>query len=369
MRIAVGMSGGIDSTVTAFLLQKAGHEVIGLTMAIWDGLYSVSKSGKSACYSPNEAEELESLARLVSKLGIEHHVIPLAREYRDNVLEYFRQEYLSGRTPNPCAVCNRKVKFELLLARAQASGIKIDMFATGHYARVGYDAGKERFLLRKGCDPTKDQSYFLARLNQQQLAHALFPLGNLKKSYVRKIACEAGFLELVNQPESQDFIGADGYSQLFEGINTQPGHIVNLDGKVIGTHKGIMYYTVGQRKGISRGGTSEPMYVLKIDPHENIIVVGPYKKLQADGLIANQINWIAIEKLESSMKANVKIRSTSRETPARLYPESSDRGESVRAIFDIPQPAVTPGQLAVFYDGDIVLGSGWIVSAIQKKEK
>lgn len=368
MRIAVGMSGGIDSTVTAFLLQKAGHEVIGLTMAIWDGVHSASKSGKSACYNSNEPEEIEALTRLVSRLGIEHHVIPLAKEYRDNVLEYFRQEYLSGRTPNPCAVCNRKIKFELLLTRAQESGIKFDMFATGHYARVGYDAEKQRFLLRKGCEPSKDQSYFLAQLNQQQLARVLFPLGNLKKSDVRKIACEAGFSELANQPESQDFTGADGYSYLFKGINTQPGCIVDVDGKVIGNHNGIIYYTIGQRKGVSRGGTSEPMYVLKIDPHENIIVVGPYKKLQADGLIANQINWIAIKKLESSMKVSIKIRSTSRETSAWLYPEKLEGEEGLRVIFDVPQPAVTPGQLAVFYDGDVVLGSGWIVSAIQNEK-
>lgn len=360
--IAVGMSGGIDSTMTAALLLRQGYKVVGLTMQVWDGSLAIPDEGRSGCYGPGEARDLEAAQMLAARLGIPHHIIPMADDYRTEVLDYFREEYRAGRTPNPCVKCNRTMKFGLLLERARAMGIEFDRFATGHYARVEFSAEKNRYLLRKGRDPEKDQSYFLARLSQDQLSQVMFPLGDLTKDAVRKLATDIGWTDLVEKPESQNFIESKHYGVLFGNEASQPGPILDVNGKRIGTHEGIVHYTVGQRKGLNLGGNPTPLYVISVDSCSNTIIVGTKENLYSHILHAHDLNWIGgtlPSPNSPPLSIHARIRQQHHEAPATLIadPENSD---AVTVTFQTPQMSITPGQTVVFYEGDIVLGSGII---------
>lgn len=353
MNIAVGMSGGVDSSVAALLLHKQGHQVTGLTMKIWrEGAPAPGLKG-NACYGPEEKEDIDATKRLCDSLGVPHHVIDCSNEYERIVLDYFRGEYRSGRTPNPCIRCNQQVKFGILPAMAIKSGIAFDAFATGHYARVEKDDATGRYLLKKGIDPKKDQSYFIYRLSQEQLAIALFPLGALRKEEVRAIARDAG-LAVHDKEESQDFYSGR-YSDII-GEENRPGDITDSSGKVLGSHKGIWNYTVGQRKGLGIA-FFEPLYVLRIDAENNRIVVGTEAETRQSSFTVTDCAWSAIAGLDAPLTVTVKIRSATH--PAEATVEPVDHG-TVRVTFIAPHSGITPGQSAVFYKGDIVLGGGII---------
>jgi len=356
--IAVGLSGGVDSSVAAYLLKQQGYHVIGLTMQIWDGSLPLPDEGRSGCYGPGEPRDIEAARTLAGKLGIPHHVIPLAPEYGSEVLDYFRKEYRAGRTPNPCVRCNRTMKFGLLLDRARAMGIAFDQFATGHYARVEQDRASGRWQLRRSLDVAKDQTYFLSRLSQSQLSQVLFPLGGLTKPEVKAIARELGWDDVADKPESQNFIESKDYGVLFSDREQTPGPIVDTHGKALGQHRGIVHYTVGQRKGLGIGGTADPLYVVRLDACANTVVVGAYSDLFANRLSASDLNWIGLESAPvKPLKVQAKIRQQHKEATATLQ---GTEFEQVEMRFEEPQMSITPGQVVVFYDNDLVLGSGII---------
>jgi tRNA-uridine 2-sulfurtransferase len=357
-KVALGMSGGIDSTMSALLLMEQGYEVIGLTMSIWDGSIPIIEATKSGCFGPGEAEDLIAAKEACLKLGIEHHVIPLQGEYKDNVLDYFCSTYLDGKTPNPCVVCNQRMKFGFLPQRARQMGLEFDFFATGHYVRSGYNEQTGRWEIRKAVDKTKDQSYFLAFLLQEQIASTLFPLGGMKKSELRKYAIDHGFEYLTLKKESQDFLETDDYSVLFEKDTFHSGEIIDHNGKVVGTHKGLINYTIGQRKNIGISGMAEPYYVIAIDTANNRLYVGPQELLFHDHLTADKLNWVALSGLDQQRQAEAKIRLAHEAAPCIMTPLHDGR---IEVVFNEPQLSITPGQAVVFYDGDILLGGGIII--------
>ena len=353
MKIAVGMSGGVDSSVAAFLLKKEGHDVVGITMKIWRGDRAGHAPKGNACYGPEEIEDIEQTRALCRMLGIGYHVIDCSEQYETIVLEYFRKEYRSGRTPNPCIRCNQEVKFGVLPGLAKKTGLLFDKFATGHYAQVGYDDHRKRWLLKKGIDGRKDQSYFLYRLSQEQLASTLFPLGEKRKNEVRTIAKEAG-LPVHDKEESQDFYSSH-YGDIIGQVD-RPGDIVDASGKVLGKHEGIWNYTVGQRKGLGIA-YAEPLYVLSIDVAKNRIVAGTEKETRRSAFTVVDCSWIAFEKPAGAYTAKVKIRSATPEAVADIEPLNSN---SVNVVFEEPHSGITPGQSAVFYDNEVVIGGGII---------
>lgn len=359
MKIAVGMSGGVDSSAAALLLKKEGHDVIGVTMKIWKGgAAGHTPKGGNSCYGPDEAEDIELIKKVCAAIGIEHKEIDCTEQYERIVLENFRNEYLAGRTPNPCIRCNREIKFGVLPKLAKEAGLRFDRFATGHYARTAFDTGSGRWLLMKGLDSRKDQSYFLYRLSQEQLSTVLFPLGTMRKDEVRAIAKDAG-LWVHDKEESQDFYSGD-YSDIIGGEN-RPGDIVDVSGKVLGKHMGIWNYTVGQRKGLGIA-FREPLYVLSIDALKNRVVVGTEKETLRSVFTVNDCAWVAFEKPEVPFNAKVKIRSATPEKEAGIELFEKD---TVKVILREPHSGITPGQSSVFYDGDRVIGGG-IINSIER---
>ena len=360
--VAVGMSGGVDSTMAAYILKNKGYEVTGITMRIWQGEGIAQESVRSGCYGPGEVYDTQVARQACERLGISHHVVDLSQEYKSQVLDNFSHEYLGGRTPNPCVLCNPLVKFGALLEKATELGINFDFFATGHYARIDYDKTRDRYLLKKAADLKKDQSYFLYRLNQSQLKRSLFPLGEFIKEQIKELAKEAGFSDIADKPESQDFIDGGIYKSLFSEPDRRKGEIVDLDGKVLGFHHGIINFTIGQRKGISIGGSKEPLYVLGIDAQKNQIVVGPKDKLAVDRLTAIYPNWIAFDKLDGRLEASARLRSHQKEIPCVIFPKDEN---SVEVQFTLSQFSATPGQSIVFYHDDMIIGGGIIQSTHQ----
>jgi len=365
--VAVGLSGGVDSAVAAALLLDQGYSVLGLTMKIWSGAISLPAGAKDGCYGPNEAQDVEACEELCRKLGIEYRALDLCVEYEHHVLDYFRAEYLAGRTPNPCIICNNELKFGFLTERAQALGLNFEYFATGHYARIGKD-GAGRSRLRTALDQGKDQSYFLYRLSEEKLGRVLFPLGELSKSQVREIARRLG-LDVADKPESQDFVAGGDYSPLFAGSEIASGDIVDAAGRTLGRHRGLPYYTIGQRKGLGIGasasaasGDCEALYVIALDPGKNQVVVGPNRGLFADGLVASDFLLHSPTKAEFSLRGFAKLRQNQKPVPCSL--EAPGDG-SARISFEESQRALAPGQSVVVYDAEgFVLGGGIIERAL-----
>ena len=350
------MSGGVDSAVAAALLKELGFEVTGVTLKLFSNELTGPDSPQRACCSLTDVEDARGAAY---KLGIDHFVFNFGDEFKRDVIARFADAYLEGRTPNPCIDCNRYIKFSKLIERARLLGM--DAVATGHYARVERDGGTGRWLLRKSADPLKDQTYVLAMLTQEQLSRTLFPLGGLTKTEVRALAAARGFLN-AEKPDSQDicFVPDGDYAAFIEntlGRVRGPGDFVDLRGRVLGTHRGITYYTVGQRRGL-RLSSDRPLYVVRKDAATNTVVVGDEADLYSTAMTVADLNFIAVETVTSPRRAAVKTRYSQKETAATLYPPEDGR---MAVVFDKPQRAVTPGQAAVFYDGDLVLAGGTIV--------
>jgi len=360
--VAVAMSGGVDSSTAAALLKEEGYEVIGLTMHLWD--QTQDGRGKfGRCCSP---EDIHDARRVADQIGIPHYVINLRKAFAEEVVDYFVAEYLKGRTPNPCVLCNEKIKFDLLLRKAEELGAKA--LATGHYARIELCSSPKkplRYLLRRGKDRNKDQSYFLFSMTQEQMSKVLFPLGEKSKAEVRQQALKLG-LRVAKKAESQEicFVPDDDYRRFVEKRKgreiSQPGEIVNRDGKVLGFHRGLHSYTIGQRRGLGIAAP-HPYYVLALDAERNRVVAGKKEELIAHGLVASGVNWISFPRLEGEVEALVQIRHRHPGTPAILSPLDMGR---VKVDFKIPLNSVTPGQAAVFYLEDEVLGGGWIERAL-----
>ena len=353
MKIAVGLSGGVDSAVAALLLKQQGHEVVGVTMKIWRDEEAKTPVRGNACYGPEEAEDIELATKLAAILSIPYHTLDCAAEYEDIVLRYFKDEYKSGRTPNPCIRCNHEVKFGVLPRMAMQAGITFDKFATGHYVRQSFDSATNRYRLLTAIEKRKDQSYFIYRLSQEQLATTLFPLGELTKQEVRKIAFEGG-LPVHDKEESQDFYSGS-YSDII-GEASRQGDIVDKAGRKLGTHQGIWNYTIGQRKGL---GISypEPLYVLSLDAQENRVVVGTEADTKSTTFVVTDCAWSALPRLDTTLDVTVKIRSSSPAVEATVEPLENN---ACRVKFFSPHSAVTPGQSAVFYSGDVLLFGGII---------
>lgn len=350
-RVVVAMSGGVDSSLTAALLVREGYEVIGVTMRLSDEGREADERG---CCTLQAADDARSVAAL---LDIPHYVLNFKALFQETVVDYFVGEYARGRTPNPCIACNRRVKFEGLLQRA----LELDapLVATGHYARIERDAAG-RYLLKKGVDAAKDQSYVLYHLNQRTLRHFLMPLGAYTKAQTRRLAAELG-LPVADKPESQEicFVPDDDYKAYLRAHAPEalrPGEIVDRAGKALGRHEGVPLYTVGQRRGLGIAAP-RPLYVTELDAARNRVVVGEVEDLFSRALIAAELNWIAIDTPAAPLVVRAKVRYGAREGRATVYPL---RGGAVKVVFEEPQRAVTPGQSVVFYDGDSVVGGGII---------
>jgi tRNA-specific 2-thiouridylase len=353
------MSGGVDSSVAALLVARSGCRVLGATMRIYDvsvGEELAAGCAPGACYGPDEEQDAATARGVCQAIGIPFVEVDLRAEYRSRVLDYFSREYRAGRTPNPCVRCNQELKFGLLVEKLAArAGAHVDAFATGHYARVSRDPRSGRYTLRAGIEAAKDQSYFLCMLTQEQLSRTEFPLGSMRKAEVRELARAAG-LAVHDRPESQDFAAGDYRSIVRPAAAAAEGPFRRSDGRVVGTHRGIWAYTVGQRRGLGIG-SGEPLYVTGIDAATNTVFVGPAAELERTRLLTGAVNWVSIAPPAGPLRAAVKIRSQQEPAPAGVVPRADGTAE---VVFDVPQRAVAPGQWAVFYDGDLLLGGAVI---------
>lgn len=355
-KVVIGMSGGVDSSVSALLLKQQGYDVIGITMNIWQR-QDDEKVCEKACCAVNAVDDARAVA---NKLGIPYYNMNFRDEFKKDVIDYFVDQYIHGKTPNPCIACNKYLKFEKLLEKAKTL-FDADYIATGHYAKVEYNEKTDRYYLRESATLKKDQTYALYNLSQEQLKHIIFPLGEYTKDEVRQIARDNNLIN-ANKHDSQEicFVEDNDYAKFIkEKYNYIPkkGEFVDESGNVLGKHEGIINYTIGQRRGIGIS-FKKPMYVLKVNVDNNKVVLGEESKLYTDTLICTNINLMPVEKLTEPMEVTAKIRYSAKKAEATIYP--IDNGD-LKVVFNEPQRAITPGQAVVFYDGDIVLGGGTII--------
>lgn len=361
-RVLVAMSGGIDSSLTAVLLHEQGYEVIGMTMKTWDYASSGSTKKETGCCSLDSINDARNIA---VTLGFPHYILDIREEFGDYVIDYFTDEYMAGRTPNPCVLCNTHIKWDALLRRADKLGC--DYIATGHYANVREENG--RYVISKGKDENKDQSYALWGVSQESLSRTLLPLGQITKPEIRAMAQERGFTELVTKSESYEicFIPDNDYrgflKRRVENLEEKvgKGEFVLEDGTVVGHHQGYPFYTIGQRKGLGIA-LGYPVYVTEIQKDTNRVVLGTFDELNRDGMYVNKLNMVKYPKLDDRMDTLTKVRYNDSGHPAII----EQAGDTMKVYFGKGVRAIAPGQAAVFYEGDDVIGGGWIVSSFQQ---
>lgn len=354
-KVVVGMSGGVDSSVAAYLLKEQGYDVIGVTMRIWQEERDDSDSGNQGCCGISAVDDAR---RVADRLGIPYYVMDFRKEFKEKVIDYFLSEYANGRTPNPCIACNRYVKWETLLNRSMEIGA--DYIATGHYARIDR-LPNGRFAVKTSVTAKKDQTYALYNLTQEQLSRTLMPVGEYTKEEIRQIAKDVGLM-VADKPDSQDicFVPDNDYAGFIERsgtISSGCGNFVDTDGNVLGSHKGIYHYTVGQRKGLNLS-MGHPVFVREIRPQTNEVVLGDNEELFTDRLVADHMNFMSVEDINGDLRIFAKIRYNHKGAWATVRKISNDR---IECVFDEPVRAVTPGQAVVFYDGDYVMGGATII--------